>query len=138
MSIATEIRSLTKKYRDAEGYRTRHLERFLGEDGKVPPAKISEHNRAVIDNAHDARTDLRELLSALEEAVGAALKVGDAVTVPADATTADGGFVAFDGEVTAKVVVEEDEDGDVVVELQDLRQYVDSLQLKLVDPDVQV
>ncbi|WP_436739961.1 hypothetical protein [Streptomyces sp. BBFR102] len=133
MSIKRDIRALAKKFCDAESYRIRHLDRFLGEDGRVAPGKISEHNRAYIDASHDARSDLGSLIAELERLAGPELTIGSAVLVPADATTASGGFVLFDGEVTAEVVGEEDEDGDVPVEAGGLRQYVDACQLKFAE-----
>jgi hypothetical protein len=131
--IKSGIRALAKKYRDAEIYRTRHLDRFLGEDGKVLPGKVNEHDRAFIDNAYDAQSDLIDLVAELEKLVGPELKVGTAVIVPADATTVNGDVVNFEGEVTGEVYELEDSDGDVLVRSGGLVSYVDPRQLKLVE-----
>ncbi|MFJ6183726.1 hypothetical protein [Streptomyces sp. NPDC092295] len=74
-----------------------------------------------------------ELVLKVAELLGPDLKVGDVVVVPADITTASGGFVGFDGEVTAEVLAPADQDGDVLVLAQGMEQYVNPRKLQLAE-----
>lgn len=74
-----------------------------------------------------------EVVVKLVELVGPELKVGDAVIVPDDITTKGGGFVGYDGTVTAEVLALEDEDGDILVTAQNMEQYIDPAKVKLVE-----
>ena len=127
--MSTEAETVTEilaRYREAYDKREGGILAFLDDEGDLKEGKTyaayDEHRTDVWEDSHG---DLSSLLSELEDALGGGLKVGDRVTVSADAETASGGDVFFDGEVAGEVIAPVDRDGDIEVRADDgVTQYV--------------
>ncbi|MFE3589445.1 hypothetical protein ACFXOY_18275 [Streptomyces niveus] len=130
MSINDEIRKLIAGFAEVRIEQEAELDKFRdGSDGEV----FDWVRYGQVCTEHDEADAERysELVFKLTELVGPQLKVGDTAVIPADITTASGGLVCFDGEVTAEVLALEDEEGDVLVRAQGIEQYVANSQVRL-------
>ncbi|WP_052397139.1 hypothetical protein [Streptomyces sp. NRRL F-5123] len=114
------------RYRKAYDKREERICDFLNDGGDLKEGVSQEaYDEARIDEWEDSHGDLGSLVSELEAALGARLKLGDRVIVSAEAETASGGAVLFTGEVKGTLVGPRDGEGDVKVEAQGGIQYVD-------------
>ncbi|MEU9605421.1 hypothetical protein [Streptomyces sp. NPDC048057] len=126
---------LVERYRVAFAKREEGIQSFLDGEGDLKEGQslnaYDEHSRGAWNDSHG---DLGSFLSELRDLLGARLKVGDRVTVAADAVTALGGWVYFAGEVVGTVIAEFDEDGDVEVRSDGgMHQYVASRYVSLIE-----
>ncbi|MEU9795029.1 hypothetical protein AB0E27_31280 [Streptomyces sparsogenes] len=112
-SLRESVRELIAEHRAAEAERQGYLDKLV-EGGDREGSHFYEMQ--VAENETEAAGALRALLADLAELVAPVFKVGDRVTVAADAKTAQGGRVYFSGEVIGTVIGELDSLGDVEVE----------------------
>lgn len=111
------LAELVQRYAEAYAKREAGILAFLDDEGELAEGNTyeayDEHSYEAWSESHG---DLGCMLSEIAVLVGPPFKVGDRVTVSADAKTASGGEVFFEAEVDGTVLDGLDHDGDIQVQ----------------------
>lgn len=111
-----KLKDAIARYSEAYDIREKGIGDFYNDEGKLKEGvSRARFDEACIENWADSHADLGVLLSELADLIGTGYKEGDRVKVSADATTANGGTVFFDGEIEGVITVPADREGDVEV-----------------------